>query len=66
MKQKNAPQKESFLKNHLDALAVIISIVSVNLAIGAIMISLWISNSSRIDSAHCRCDSLYETVEEKK
>ena len=48
-------EKPSFLKNHIDTLAII----GVNIAIAAILVSLWISNSHRIDAANTRTDSLY-------
>ncbi len=41
-----------FFKNHADTLAII----GVNLAIGAILISMWISHASRIDSINSRMD----------
>jgi len=44
-----------FFKNHADTLAII----GVNLAIAAILISMWISNSHRIDAANARSDALY-------
>jgi hypothetical protein len=46
--------KPSFLKNHIDTIAII----GVNLAIAAILTSLWISNSHRIDAANARTDSI--------
>lgn len=46
-------QKQSFLKNHADTSAVI----GVNIALAAIMIALWISNSQRIDACNSRIDS---------
>ncbi len=45
--------KQNFFKNHSDAIAI----VTVNLAICAIMISMFISHSSRIDSANSRIDN---------
>jgi hypothetical protein len=48
-------EKQSFLKNHADTLAII----AVNIGVAAILISLWISNSSRIDSANSRMDTLH-------
>ena len=46
---------EGFFKNHADTLAII----GVNLAIAAILVSLWVSNSHRIDAANARSDALY-------
>lgn len=46
--------KPSFLKNHIDTLAII----GVNIAIAAILVSMWISNSHRIDAANARSDAL--------
>lgn len=58
--------KPSFLKDHADTLAII----GVNVAIAAILISLWTSNSSRIDAANTRMDTLhvmfYDLLKEKK
>ncbi len=48
-------EKENFFKNHADTLAII----GVNIAIAAILITLWISNSSRIDAANSRMDTLH-------
>lgn len=50
--------KESFLKNHADTLAII----GVNLAIAAILITMYVSNTSRIDAANNRTDQLYQTL----
>jgi hypothetical protein len=44
----------SFLKNHADTLAII----GVNIALGAILISMWSSNCHRIDAANARSDAL--------
>lgn len=41
-------EKESFFKNHADAIAV----VGVNIAIAAILISMWIAQSARIDTLY--------------
>ena len=58
--------KQNFLKNHADTLAII----GVNLAIGAILVSMWISHAHRIDSANARMDTLhvmfYDLLKEKK
>lgn len=47
--------KMGFFKNHADTLAII----GINLAVAAILISMWISNSHRIDAANARSDALY-------
>jgi hypothetical protein len=47
--------ENSFFKNHTDTLAII----GVNIAIAAIMFSLWISNSHRVDAANARSDAIY-------
>lgn len=46
-------EKNSFLKNHADTLAII----GVNIAIGAILISMWVSNTNRIDATNTRIDA---------
>lgn len=51
-------QKPSFLRNHVDTLAII----GVNLAIAAILVTLWISNSHRVDAANARSDTLYSQL----
>jgi hypothetical protein len=48
----------SFFKNHADTL----TIIGVNLAIAAILVSLWISNSHRVDAANARSDQLYNII----
>jgi hypothetical protein len=47
--------KPSFLKDHADTVAII----GVNVAIAAILVSMWISNSHRVDAANARSDALY-------
>lgn len=42
-----------FFKNHADTLAII----GVNLAAIAILISLWVANTSRIDATNARVDA---------
>jgi hypothetical protein len=44
--------KPSFLRNHIDTLAII----GVNLAVAAILITLFVMNVNRIDSANIRID----------
>jgi len=46
---------QNFFKNHADTL----SIIAVNIAIAAILISMSISNSSRIDAANTRMDTIH-------
>jgi hypothetical protein len=46
---------DNFFKNHADTIAII----GVNMAIAAIILSLWISNSSRIDAINTRMDTIY-------
>lgn len=52
--------KPSFLKDHADTVAII----GVNVAIAAVLISLWISNSHRIDAANARSDTLFTQLME--
>ena len=52
MKEDN---KQSFLKNHVDTLAII----GVNIAIAAILITMWISHAHRMDCANQRIDTLH-------
>ena len=47
--------KSGFFKTHGDAITIISVIAGLNIAIGAIMISMWISHASRIDT-------LYNTI----
>ncbi len=51
-------EKQSFLRNHVDTL----TIIGVNLAIAAILISMWVSNTNRIDACNARTDQLYQTL----
>lgn len=46
-------EKSNFFKSHADAIAI----VTVNVAICAIMISMFISHSARIDAANARIDN---------
>jgi hypothetical protein len=50
--------KPSFLKNHMDTLAII----GINVAIAAILVCMWVSNTSRIDAANARTDQLYNLI----
>ncbi len=47
--------KQSFLKDHADTLAII----GVNIAIASILVTMWISNTHRIDAANARSDQLF-------
>lgn len=51
-------EKNSFFKNHADAIAV----VGVNIAIGAILISMWMFNTNRIDATNARMDQVYNVI----
>ena len=51
-------EKQGFFKNHADTVAII----GVNLAIAAILVSMWVSNSSRIDAANARTDCVYNMI----
>jgi len=46
--------KPSFLSNHADTLAII----GVNIGIAAMLLTLILLNSSRIDATHCRLDAM--------
>ncbi len=50
--------KESFLKNHADTLAII----GVNLAIAAMLISMHFSDVARIDATNQRIDNTYMLI----
>lgn len=47
-------KKQSFLRNHADTLAII----GVNIAIGAVFLSILLSNISAIASANARIDTI--------
>ena len=51
-------KKASFVKEHADAIAII----GVNIALSAIMISLWVSNTHRIDATNARMDGLFNQI----
>lgn len=62
-------EKIGFLRNHGDAIAIIASTIGVNIALGAILITLTLSNSSgvaacnaRIDATLARIDRMYEIL----
>ena len=44
--------KQSFLKNHADTIVII----GVNIAIAAILVTMFVSNASRIDATNARMD----------
>ncbi len=46
-------EKQSFLKNHADTLAII----AVNVAIAALILNMTIANTYRVDSANVRIDA---------
>lgn len=46
--------KTSFWRNHADTIAII----GVNIAIGAILVTMFVSSMHRIDAANARIDSL--------
>jgi len=51
--------RTGFFKNHADTIAII----GVNLALAAIMMSMWISNTHRIDSCNERIDSSLSRID---
>ena len=50
-------EKQTFLRDHADTIAIIAINVGLFLSMAAFMIALWISNSNRLDNAHNRIDS---------
>ncbi len=50
--------KDNFFKNHADTLAI----VAVNIALITIMLTLWISTYSRIDSINMRMDTMIALI----
>lgn len=48
-------EKQSFLKNHADTLAII----GVNLGVAAVLVAILLSNISSIEHANNRIDTLY-------
>jgi hypothetical protein len=50
----NKPEKQSFLRNHADTFAI----MGLNLAIAAILTSMWLSNSHRVDAVNSRMDTM--------
>ena len=47
--------KPSFLKNHADTIAII----SINVAIAVMLVTMIISNSHRIDAVNARADAIH-------
>jgi len=56
--QNEQKSKLSFLKNHADAIAI----VTVNLAAIAILTTMWVSNSHRVDACNARIDTTYQLI----
>jgi hypothetical protein len=52
-------EKENFFKNHIDTIAII----TVNLAIAAIIVTLCISNMNSIQSVNSRIDAANERLD---
>ncbi len=50
--------KVSFLKDHADT----VTIIGVNIAIAAILVTMWLSNTNRVDAANTRSDQLYSLI----
>ena len=46
---------ESFLRNHADTLAII----AVNIALGALLLTMILANTNRVDAVNARSDDLY-------
>lgn len=55
-------EKQSFTQAHGDTIAIIGSTLGVNIAIAAIMISMWASNTHRIDATNSRIDSMCQVL----
>jgi len=55
MEDTKKAEKQSFLKNHSDTL----TIIGVNIATVAILITMWISHAHRMDCANQRIDTLH-------
>ena len=53
--------KQSFFKEHADTLAI----VGVNIALIAIMLTLWISANSRIDAVNSRMDANIALIQQE-
>ena len=51
-------EKQSFLRNHADTLAII----GVNLGIAALLLSIILSNMSSINSVNARIDTLHVMI----
>lgn len=48
----------NFFKTHADTLAII----GVNLAISTILVTMWVSNTHRIDASNARMDQVYNVI----
>ncbi len=48
-------ENNTFFRNHADTM----TIIGVNIAVAAILVGMFISNSSRIDAANARMDTLH-------
>jgi hypothetical protein len=51
--------KSNFLTDHADTLAII----GVNIAIGTILVSMWLSHAHRMDSVNQRMDSVNQRMD---
>lgn len=51
-------KKASFFKEHGDTIAIIASTLAINLAVSAIMISMWITITQHMDTTNTRIDGL--------
>lgn len=60
IKEENIPQETiSFISQHADAIAII----GVNIAIAAILVTMFISHSSRIDTMNSRLDATNSRID---
>lgn len=55
-------EKTGFAQKHGDTIAIIASTLGANIAIAAIMISMWASNTHRIDATNSRMDGIYQVL----
>jgi len=53
-------ENQGFFKSHADT----ITIIGVNIAIAAILFSMWVSQSSRIDCCNSRMDNAFNAIVE--
>lgn len=56
-------KKPSFLKDHADTIAIIGSVLGLNLAIAGILINMSISTNSRLDSTIASTNARLDTVQ---